>query len=63
MGLKFSKKFQTPALCPKKPLLAHCFDSARIIIIHLFRFKRDFLDNILTTTRSLAGNGISEKNT
>ena len=56
-GSKFSKKFQTPAICQRKRLLAHCFDCSQTIISHLFWFKRDvFLDNILTTVRGLAKN-------
>ena len=55
MGLKFFKKFQTPAICQKKKrLLAHCFDSSKTIISHLFEFRWDFLDNILTTARGRA---------
>ena len=31
MGSKFSKKFQTPAICRKNCFLAHCFDSSETI--------------------------------
>ena len=61
MESKFSKKFQTPAICLKKHLLAHCFDSSKKIISHSLWFKRNVLDNILTTSRGLAENGVRVK--
>ena len=58
------KIFQTPAIHQKKKkVLAHCFDSSKRIISHLLWFKRDVLENILTTTRGLAGNGLPAKTT
>ena len=61
MGSTFSKKFQTPAIFSKKKkkrLLVHCFDSSKTVITHLFWFKRDVLDNILTSARNLTENGL-----
>ena len=39
--------------CQKKRLLAHCFDSSKTIISHLFWFKRDVWDNILIQQEAL----------
>ena len=53
----------TPAIrhSPKKGFLAHFFDSSRTIISHVFWFKRDVINNILTIAKGLAENGILAK--
>ena len=55
-GHNFQKSFKHLPCSKKKTLLAHCFDSSKTKISHLFWFKRDFLDNILIATH--AKNGI-----
>ena len=60
-GVKISKKISNTRHLPKKTLLVHCFDSSQTIITHLFYFQADILDNILTTARDLAENGLSAK--
>ena len=58
-GVKIFKKISNTCHLPKKKrFLAHCFDSSKTKISHLFWFKRDVLDNILTTARGLTENGL-----
>ena len=62
-GVEIFKKISNTCHLPKKNVLARCFDSSKTIISHLFWFKRDILDNILTTPRGLAENGLPAKTT
>ena len=63
-GQHFHKNFKDlPFTKKKKHFLAHCFDSSKTIITDLFLFKRDVLDNNLTTSRGLAENGLLKKST
>ena len=56
-GQNFQKNFKHLPFDQNKRLLDYCFESSKTIISHLFWFKRDVLNNILTTTRGLAENG------